>query len=125
MDSNTELMLKNSLESGNKTVIVRKVLDSAVLKHYIVHQMMENSDINMCSLNRRKGEHFAYIIKKDDSQMEQFSWNEVFMEAYSVMSEFVHLIIACMIRKFATCYEDAVVINQVIPKVGLIYSIIA
>ena len=41
------------------------------------------------------------------------------------MPELVRLIIACMIRKFTTCYEDTVVINQVIPKVGLIYSIIA
>ena len=86
---------------------------------------MENSDINMCSLNRHKGEHVAYIMKKDVSQMEQFSWNDIFMEAYSVMPELVRLIIACMIRKFATFYEDTVVINQVILKVGLIYSIIA
>ena len=36
--------------------------------------MMENSDIY---INQRKGEHVAYITKKDISQMEQFSLNEV------------------------------------------------
>ena len=47
------------------------------------------------------------------------------MKAYSVIPELFRLIIACMIRKFATCYEDIVVINQVIPKIRLINSIIA
>ena len=60
---------------------------------------MENSDINMCSIIRRKGEHAAYIMKKNVSEMKQYLWNEVIMEAYSVLPELVRLIIACMIKK--------------------------
>ena len=125
IDFNSELILKNALESGNLTVVARKILDSITLKRHIVHQMMACSESNMCSISRRKREPVAYIMKKDASQMKLFSWNDTFMEAYSVMPDLFRLIIAYMIRQFGSSYQDTAVINQVIPKIGLIYSIIA
>ena len=64
-------------------------------------------------------------MKKDASQMKLFSWNDNFMEAFSVMPDLVRLVIAYMIRQFGSSYQNTTVINQVIPKIGLIYSIIA
>ena len=125
IDFNSELILKNALESGNLTVVARKILDSITLKCHIVHQMMASSESNMCSISRRKREPVAYIMKKDASQMKLFSWNDTFMEAYSVMPDLVRLVIAYMIRQFGSSNQDTAVINQVIPKIGLIYSIIA
>ena len=116
IDFNSELILKNALESGNLTVVARKILDSITLKRHIVHQMMACSESNMCSISRRKREPVAYIMKKDASQMKLFSWNDTFMEAYSVMPDLVRLVIAYMIRQFGSSYQDTAVINQVIPK---------
>ena len=57
--------------------------------------------------------------------MKLFLWNDTFVEAYSVMPDLVRLAIAYMIRQFGSSYQDTAVINQVILKIGLIYSIIA
>ena len=111
IDFNSELILKNALESGNLTVVARKILDSITLKRHIVHQMMASSESNMCSISRRKREPVAYIMKKDACQMKLFSWNDTFMEAYSVMPDLVRLVIAYMIRQFGSSYQDTAVIN--------------
>lgn len=120
IDKNAEL--RQALYKRDLAQFVETLFGCTSIRNAITHKLMLRANAASAELNRRKHGFVSVLMRKDIDDIVNFSWESVFVEAFSQQSDLVHILLASMMKGIKVGCVLAV--RKVMVKVALIYAIV-
>jgi hypothetical protein len=124
IDITTKLVVERGVESGNMLKLVDDLLLCNQIRSSIIHNIMYAESHSVTQLKHRTVGKVSYLMKKDVNNMKSFSWDNVFVEACETMPDLVRILLAIMMKWHTISHFDVENMKKVIPKIGMIFSIL-
>jgi hypothetical protein len=117
-----EVDIITALDLGNIDKFGDTILEIPEIKCVIIHKLMLSANQSSNELKRRKRGFISCLMQKGIEDLVSFAWDDVFVEAMSVMPDLVSILLASMVK--INQMNNVDFLCKVIPKVAMIYSII-
>lgn len=123
IDKNADLEVRRALDKRDLTQFVETLFSCTSIRSAIIRKFMLRANAASAGLKRRKHGFVSILMRKDINDMVNFSWERVFMEAFSQQSDLVHVLLASMMKGIKV--DSAQSVRKVVVKVALIYAIVS
>ncbi len=123
LSSNEQNSIIVAMETSDVNKLVSCLMKIPVIDAAIVHYIMLDINAAFGELNKRVHGYVSVLMKKDSDYLKNMAWDKIFEEASGKIPRLIELLIAAMLKPNQLISLESV--QNIVPKIGLIYSIMA